>query len=280
MLKDRKQGRVIFLVMLALLAAAIAASVYSELAWGSMEGKELRFGKASSSLFSVLTTVTSSGAVNAMHDSLSPLSGMVAMFDIMIGEVVFGGVGSGLYGMLALVIVTVFIAGLMVGRSPEYLGKRIEAREIELSMIAIILPSFLILGLGALAVSLPSALSSLANGGPHGLSEILYAYSSGAGNNGSAFGGLAANTLFYNATLALAMLIGRFGVMIPMLGVSGSLAAKKAAAQGVGSLRTDGAIFGLLLAFVVLIVAGLTHFPALTLGPILEHFLMLKGFLL
>jgi potassium-transporting ATPase potassium-binding subunit len=280
MIKGKKQGRVLFLAMLVLLAAAVAASIASELAWGSMEGKELRFGKASSSLFSVLTTVTSCGAVNAMHDSLSPLSGMIAMFDIMIGEVVFGGVGSGLYGMLALVLITVFIAGLMVGRSPEYLGKKVEAREIQLAMIAIIVPNFLILALSAIAVSLPWGLAGIANRGPHGLSEIIYAYSSASGNNGSAFGGLAANTPFYNSTIALAMLIGRFGVMLPMLGAGGSLAGKKAVAQGAGSFRTDTAIFGALLVFVVVVVAGLTHFPALTLGPVLEHFLMLKGTLL
>jgi potassium-transporting ATPase potassium-binding subunit len=280
MVKDKRQGRAIFLVMLALLALALWGSLASELKWGSMEGKELRFGKASSSIFSVLTTITSCGAVNAMHDSLSPLSGMIAMFDMMIGEVVFGGVGSGLYGMLALVVITVFIAGLMVGRSPEYLGKKIEAREVKLAMLAIIIPNFLILALSAIAVALPVGHSSLANGGPHGLSEILYAFSSGAGNNGSAFGGLAANTVFYNLMIGLAMLIGRFGVIIPMLGVGGSLAAKKAAVQGIGTFRTDTLIFGVLLFSVIIIVAGLTHFPALTLGPVLEHFLMLKGVLL
>jgi potassium-transporting ATPase potassium-binding subunit len=280
MVKDKKQGRVIFAVMLALLAIAIWGSLASELRWGSLEGKELRFGKASSSLFSVLTTVTSCGAVNAMHDSLSPLSGMVAMFDMMIGEVIFGGVGSGLYGMLALAVITVFIAGLMVGRSPEYLGKKIEAREVQLSMLAIIVPNFLILVLGAIAVSLPVGLASLANRGPHGLSEILYAFSSGAGNNGSAFGGLAANTVFYNLAIGIAMLLGRFGVMIPMLGVGGNLAVKRIVAQSTGTFRTDTVIFGVLLFFIIVIVAGLTHFPALTLGPILEHFLMVKGVLL
>jgi potassium-transporting ATPase potassium-binding subunit len=277
MVGSRRHGRAIFMVMLSLLAIAVAGSLWSELRWGTMEGKELRFGKAGSALFSVLTTVTSSGAVNAMHDSLSPLAGMVAMFDIMIGEVIFGGVGSGLYGMIALVLITVFIAGLMVGRSPEYLGKRIEAREVQLSMVAIIVPNFLILALGAVAVSMPAGLSSLANRGPHGLSEILYAYSSGAGNNGSAFGGLAANTVFYNMTIATAMLLGRFGVMIPMLGVGGSLAARRTVAQGIGSLRIDTFVFAGLLFAVVVIVAGLTHFPALTLGPILEHFLMTGG---
>jgi potassium-transporting ATPase potassium-binding subunit len=277
---DKKQGRVLFLVMLALLAVGIWGSLASETSWGTMEGKELRFGKAPSALFSVLTTITSCGAVNAMHDSLSPLSGMIAMFDMMIGEVVFGGVGSGLYGMLALVVITIFIAGLMVGRSPEYLGKKIEAREVKLAMLAIIIPNFLILVLAAIAVCLPVGLSSLANKGPHGLSEILYAFSSGAGNNGSAFGGLSANTVFYNLMISLAMFVGRFGVMLPMLGIGGSLAEKRLMAQGVGTFKTDTFLFGSLLFFIVIIVAGLTHFPALTLGPILEHFLMVKGILL
>jgi len=277
MVKDKRQGHMLFTVMFVLLGIAVWGSLTSELRWGTLEGKEYRFGVASSALFSVLTTITSCGAVNAMHDSLSPLSGMIAMFDIMIGEVIFGGVGSGLYGMLALVIVAVFIAGLMVGRSPEYLGKKIEAREMQLSMLAIIIPNFLILVLSAVAISLSAGRAGIANSGPHGLSEILYAYSSGAGNNGSAFGGLAANSVFYNLTIGFAMLIGRFGVMVPMLGVGGSLAAKKRVPQGSGTLRTDTLTFGILLFFVIIIVAGLTHFPALTLGPILEHFLMVQG---
>jgi K+-transporting ATPase ATPase A chain len=277
---DKRQGRVIFLVMLALLAVGVWGSLASETRWGTMEGKEMRFGIAPSALFSVLTTITSCGAVNAMHDSLSPLSGMVAMFDMMIGEVIFGGVGSGLYGMLALVVITIFIAGLMVGRSPEYLGKKIEAREVQLSMLAIIVPNFLILVLAAVAICLPAGLAGIANRGPHGLSEILYAFSSGAGNNGSAFGGLAANTVFYNLMVGLAMLVGRFGVMLPMLRLGGSMARKRLVAQSAGTFKTDTALFGFLLFFVVVIVAGLTHFPALTLGPILEHFLMVKGALL
>jgi len=277
---DKKQGRVLFLVMLALLAAGIWGSLASETSLGTMEGKETRFGIVPSAVFSVLTTITSCGAVNAAHDSLSPLSGMVSMFNIMIGEVIFGGVGSGLYGMLALVVITIFIAGLMVGRSPEYLGKKIEAREVQLSMLAIIVPNFLILVLAAIAICLPAGLTGIANRGPHGLSEILYAFSSGAGNNGSAFGGLAANTVFYNLMIAVAMFFGRFGVMLPMLGVGGSLGGKRLMAQGAGTFKTDTALFGSLLFFIVIIVAGLTHFPALTLGPILEHFLMVKGVLL
>jgi K+-transporting ATPase ATPase A chain len=277
MIGKKRQGRAIFAVMLILLAAVVWAAVSSELRWGSMEGKELRFGKSDSALFAVLTTITSCGAVNSMHDSFSPLGGMIPMIDIMLGEVIFGGVGSGLYGMLALVLITVFIAGLMVGRSPEYLGKRIEAREVQLSMLAIIAPNLLILVLSAIAVSLPVGLAGLANKGPHGLSEILYAFSSGAGNNGSAFAGLSVNTPFYNLTLALDMFVGRFGVMLPMLGVAGSLAAKRLVAEGAGSFKTDTGTFGILLLSVVLIVAGLTHFPALTLGPILDHFLMTMG---
>jgi potassium-transporting ATPase potassium-binding subunit len=196
---------------------------------------------------------------------------------MMLGEVVFGGVGSGLYGMLALVLITVFIAGLMVGRSPEYLGKKIEAKEIQLAMLAIIAPNFLILAFSAVAISLPVGLAGLANRGPHGLSEILYAYTSGAANNGSAFAGLSVNTPFYNLSIGADMLIGRFGVIFPMLGVAGSLAAKRLVAPGAGTFKTDTMTFGVLLIAVVVIVAGLTHFPALTLGPILDHFLMTTG---
>jgi K+-transporting ATPase ATPase A chain len=277
MIGKKGQGRVIFAVMLIILVALVFSSVASEQGWGTMEGKETRFGKSDSALFAVLTTITSCGAVNSMHDSFSPLGGMIPMIDIMLGEVIFGGVGSGLYGMLALVLITVFIAGLMVGRSPEYLGKRIEAREIQLAMLAIIAPNFLILAFSAVAISLPVGLAGLSNHGPHGLSEILYAYTSGAGNNGSAFGGLSVNTSFYNVTLAVDMFIGRFGVMFPMLGVAGSLAAKKLVAPGAGTFKTDTMTFGVLLVAVVVIVAGLTHFPALTLGPILDHFLMITG---
>jgi K+-transporting ATPase ATPase A chain len=245
-----------------------------------MEGKELRFGKSDSALFSVLTTITSCGAVNSAHDSLSPLSGMTAMIGMMLGEVVFGGVGSGMYGMLALVLITVFVAGLMVGRSPEYLGKKIEAREVQFSMLAILAPNAVILVFAAVAVSLKVGLSSLGNAGPHGLSEIIYAFASAAGNNGSAFGGLGANTIFYNLMIGGGMLIGRFGVIFPMLAVAGGLSGKKLVAESTGTFRTDTAVFGVLLFFIVIIVAGLTHFPALTLGPILEHFLMLKGVVL
>jgi K+-transporting ATPase ATPase A chain len=277
MVGKKRQGRVIFAVMLVILVTLVFSAVSSEQRWGSMEGKETRFGKSDSALFAVLTTITSCGAVNSMHDSFSPLGGMIPMIDIMLGEVVFGGVGSGLYGMLALVLITVFIAGLMVGRSPEYLGKKIEAREIQLAMLAIIAPNFIILAFSAVAISLPVALAGLSNRGPHGLSEVLYAYTSGAGNNGSAFGGLSVNTPFYNLTIGADMFIGRFGVIFPMLGVAGSLAAKKLVAPGAGTFKTDTMTFGVLLVAVVVIVAGLTHFPALTLGPILDHFLMTMG---
>jgi potassium-transporting ATPase potassium-binding subunit len=277
MIGEKRQGRVIFAVMLLLLAIVAWSSIASEIRWGTMEGKETRFGKSDSALFAVLTTITSCGAVNSMHDSFSPLGGMIPLIDIMLGEVIFGGVGSGLYGMLALVLITVFIAGLMVGRSPEYLGKKIEAREIQLAMLAIIAPNFLILAFSAVAISLPVGLAGLTNRGPHGLTELLYAYTSGAGNNGSAFGGLSANTPFYNLTLGADMLIGRFAVMFPMLRLAGSLAAKRLVAPGAGTFRTDNGTFGLLLLAVVVIVAGLTHFPALTLGPILDHFLMTMG---
>jgi K+-transporting ATPase ATPase A chain len=276
----KRQGWVIFSVMFVLLAVLIWGSVYSETTLGTMEGKELRFGKSDSALFSVLTTITSCGAVNSAHDSLSPLSGMTAMIGMMLGEVVFGGVGSGMYGMLALVLITVFVAGLMVGRSPEYLGKKIEAREVQFSMLAILAPNAVILVFAAVAVSLKVGLSSLGNAGPHGLSEIIYAFASAAGNNGSAFGGLGANTIFYNLMIGGGMLIGRFGVIFPMLAVAGGLSGKKLVAESTGTFRTDTAVFGVLLFFIVIIVAGLTHFPALTLGPILEHFLMLKGVVL
>jgi K+-transporting ATPase ATPase A chain len=276
----RRQGRVIFAVMLSLLAILVVGAVYSELRWGTLEGKELRFGKSDSALWAVDTTVTSNGSANSSHDSLSPLSGMIAMIGMMLGEVVFGGVGSGLYGMLALVFITVFISGLMVGRSPEYLGKRIEAREVQLSMFSILAPNIVILLFAAVAISLKAGLSSLANSGPHGLSEILYAFASAAGNNGSAFGGLSANTVFYNLMIGGGILLGRFGVIFPLLAVSGSLHGKKLVAESAGTFRTDTLVFGVLLFFVVVIIAGLTHFPALTLGPILDHFLMMKGVVL
>jgi len=244
---------------------------------GNMEGKEVRFGIASTALFATITTDASCGAVNGMHDSFTPLGGLVPLFNIMLGEVIFGGVGAGFYGMILLVVVTVFLAGLMVGRTPEYLGKKIEARDMKYATLGILIPSFVILGLAAWAALRPSALTSLANNGPHGLSEILYAYSSAVGNNGSAFAGLNANTWFFNDTLGWAMLLGRFFIIIPVLALAGSLAGKKRAPVSAGTFPTHTPLFVALLASVTIIVAGLTHFPALSLGPIIEHLVMLSG---
>lgn len=242
-----------------------------------MEGKEIRFGVTNSVLWAMATTSASNGSVNAMHSSLSPLAGLVAMLNIMLGEVIFGGVGAGLYGMLAFVILTVFIAGLMVGRTPEYLGKKIEAFEVKMSMVAVIAPSFFILVFSAIACVTNAGLASLANKGPHGLSEILYAFSSAAGNNGSAFAGLDANTNFYNILLGIAMLIGRFAVIVPMLAIAGSIAGKKTAPFSAGTFQTDNATCVVLLVAIVIIVGALTFFPALSLGPLVEHLLMLIG---
>jgi len=273
----KRQGYVIFAVMFALFAIGLTLALASEYRWGTMEGKELRFGTGDSVLWAVMTTMTSCGAVNSMHDSFAPLTGMIPLVNLMLGEVVFGGVGAGMYGMLALVFITVFIAGLMVGRGPEYLGKKIEARDVKLSMFAIIAPNFVILAFAAVAVMLKAGLAGILNPGPHGLTEILYAFSSAAANNGSAFAGLGANTVFYNLMLGGGMLIGRFGIIFPLLGVAGNLAGKKLIPESAGTFKTDTAIFGVLLFSVVIIVAGLTHFPALTLGPILDHFLMTMG---
>jgi len=244
---------------------------------GNLEGKELRFGQALTALYVAATTGLSCGAVNAMHDSLTPLGGFVPLFLIELGEVLPGGVGSGLYGLVVFAVLTVFIAGLMVGRTPEFLGKKIEAREIKLAMLAVLIAPLAILGFSAAAAVLPSALASLANAGPHGLSEILYAYSSGAGNNGSAFAGLSANTPWWNTTTAIAMMLGRFGYVIPVMAMAGSIAAKTRSAPGLGAFPTDGGLFVGLLVGVILIVGGLQFFPALALGPVVEHFLMLSG---
>jgi K+-transporting ATPase ATPase A chain len=243
-------------------------------AGGNMEGKEVRFGITDSALFTTITTDTSCGAVNTMHDSLLPLAGMVPMVNIMLGEIIFGGVGSGLYGMLLFAIVAVFVAGLMVGRTPEYLGKKIEAKEVKMAMLAILILPLSILGFTAIAVVLKPGLNGLANAGPHGFSEALYAYTSATGNNGSAFAGLSANTPFWNTTLGLAMWIGRFLFIVPMLAVAGSLASKKIVPASAGTFPTDGGLFVGLLVGVILIVGGLTFFPALALGPITEHLAM------
>ena len=244
---------------------------------GNMEGKEVRFGVANSALFATMTTDTSCGAVNSMHDSFTPLGGMVPLINIMLGEVAFGGVGSGLYGVVVFVILAVFIAGLMVGRTPEYLGKKIEAYDVQMAMLSILVMTFVILGFSAFAVVRPFGTSSISNPGPHGLSQILYIYTSSVGNNGSAFGGLNGNTMWYNTSGAAAMLLGRFFMVIPVLAIAGNLAKKKVAPASAGTFPVTGALFTTLLVSTILIVSALTFFPALSLGPILEHLLMLSG---
>jgi K+-transporting ATPase ATPase A chain len=244
---------------------------------GNMEGKEVRFGPGDSALFATITTDASCGAVNSMHDSFTPLGGMVPLVNIQLGEIVFGGVGAGLYGMILFVVLSVFIAGLMVGRTPEYLGKRIEAHDVKLAMLAVLILTFSILVGSAAGVATKAGLAGLNNAGPHGLSEILYAYTSATGNNGSAFAGLNANTDFYNVTLSVAMFLGRFWMILPLLGIAGSLAAKKKVAESAGTFPVDGPVFVFLLVSVILIVGALTFFPALSLGPIVEHLLMGAG---
>lgn len=284
MVGDKRQGWVIFTAMLLLFSAGLALMLISEYdsnpvyaVSGVMEGKELRHGITNSVLWGAATTAASNGSVNAMHSSFSPLAGGVALLNIMLGEVIFGGVGAGLYGMLIFVILTVFIAGLMVGRTPEYLGKKIEAREIKLAIIAVLLPSMCILLFSALASVTDAGLSSHTNAGPHGLSEILYGFASGAGNNGSAFAGLDASTPFYTTLIGLAMWIGRFGVILPALAIAGSMVTKKIAPPSSGTFPTSGPLFVGLLIAVILIVGALTFFPALALGPIVEHLLMKAG---
>ncbi|MBZ5541628.1 MAG: potassium-transporting ATPase subunit KdpA [Acidobacteriia bacterium] len=244
---------------------------------GNMEGKEVRFGIANSALFATVTTDASCGAVNSMHDSFTPLGGMVPLINIMLGEVVFGGVGAGLYGIVVFVILAVFIAGLMVGRTPEYLGKKIESYDVKMAMLAILVLTFTILSFSAVAVAKPFGTSSISNPGPHGLSQVLYAYVSSAGNNGSAFAGLGANTMWYNTSTAAAQLLGRFFMIIPVLAIAGSLAKKKILPESAGTFPVTGGLFASLLVATILIVGALTFFPALSLGPILEHLLMLAG---
>ncbi|WP_207649783.1 potassium-transporting ATPase subunit KdpA [Desulfosporosinus hippei] len=289
MLKDAKQGKVIFGAMLILLVLTLGTTYSAEIAGnplvskigitGSsvMEGKEVRFGVVNSALWATITTATSCGAVNAMHDSLTPLGGLSPMLQMMLGEVVFGGVGSGLYAMLLFVILTVFIIGLMVGRTPEYVGKKIESFEMKMAILAVLIPSACILLGSALAVLITAGTSSILNPGPHGLSEMLYAFSSATGNNGSAFAGLNVNTVFYNIILSVCMLIGRFSPIVLVLAIAGSMAGKKITPAGAGTFQTTGGLFSGLLAGVVLIVGALTFFPALALGPIVEHLLMLAG---
>lgn len=284
MISSVKHGWVIFATMFILLLAGLFVSLHAEFSsnpiFGNaalMEGKETRFGITGSVLWSTLTTAASNGSVNAMHDSLSPLAGMTAIINIILGEIIFGGVGSGMYGMIIFIILTVFIAGLMVGRTPEYLGKKIDAFEVKMAILAILAPAFVILIFTAWAVSSPYGLEGLNNNGPHGFSEILYAFSSAAGNNGSAFAGLSANTRFYNLTTAAGMIIGRFGVIIPVMAIAGSLARKKITPSTAGTFRTDNLLFPCLLIAVILIVGGLTFFPALSLGPLIDHLIFIKG---
>ncbi len=284
MVKSQRQGWTLFIVMFLIWFGGLAISLHAEFSTnpvfhlsGLMEGKETRFGVTNSLIWSTATTAASNGSVNAMLSSLSPIAGGVAMFNLMLGEVVFGGVGCGMYGMLLFVLLTVFLSGLMVGRSPEYLGKKIEAPEIKMAILGILAPCAVVLVGAALSAVLPVGLSSLANKGPHGLSEILYAFASCVGNNGSAFAGLNANTHYYNIILGFAILIGRFVVLLPALAIAGCLVTKKVSPPSSGTFATDTAVFGILLIGVVLIVGALTFLPALSLGPIVEHFLMLKG---
>ncbi|MBK9080917.1 MAG: potassium-transporting ATPase subunit KdpA [Rhizobiales bacterium] len=290
MVSRERQGYAIAAAMFALLIAGTAVVYWAETsgnplttalgldpAAGNMEGKELRFGQAMTALYVAVTTGLSCGAVNAMHDALTPLGGLVPMVLMQLGEVLPGGVGSGLYGMIVFALLTVFVAGLMVGRTPEYLGKKIEAREMKLAMLAVLILPLVILGFSATAAMLPAALASLNNAGPHGLSEILYAYTSGAGNNGSAFAGLNANTPWWNTTIGLAMLLGRFAYVVPVMAIAGSLAAKPRAAATAGTFPTDTPLFVGLLVGIILILGGLQFFPALALGPVVEHVLMLAG---
>ncbi len=282
MVGNQRQGWALLAAMGVLFIAGVAVCYWAEangttmlhalgVAGGNMEGKEVRFGIVASALFAVITTAASCGAVNAMHNSFTALGGMIPMINIQLGEIVVGGVGAGLYGMLLFVILTVFVAGLMVGRTPEYVGKKIEAREVKMAMLAILILPLMILGFTAVAVVYPPAVASMNNAGPHGFSEVLYAYSSQTGNNGSAFAGLSGNTLFYNLTGAVAMFIGRFLMIIPAMAIAGSLVQKKTIAASSGTFPTTGPLFVGLLVGVILIVGGLTFFPALALGPIAEH---------
>ncbi len=284
MVGSQRQGWTLFAVMFAVWFTTLLGSIASEYTTNPifqqsalMEGKETRIGVMNSLIWSTATTAASNGSVNVMHSSLSPLAGGIAMFNIMLGEIIFGGVGAGLYGMLLFVLLTVFLSGLMVGRSPEYLGKKVEAQEMKWVILGILAPCAVILIGTAISAITPVALSSLANKGPHGFSEMLYAFSSAAGNNGSAFAGLSANTVYYNLFLGLAMLIGRFAVILPVLAVAGSLVKKKSAPPSAGTFATDSLIFAILLIGVILIVGALTFLPALSLGPIVEHFMMIKN---
>ena len=285
---NTRQGWAILAAMMTLLLAGIAITYWQEaagnpilhhigLAGGNMEGKEVRFGTAASALFAVVTTAASCGAVNAMHDSFTALGGMIPLFNIQLGEIVIDGVGAGIYGFLLFAILAVFVAGLMVGRTPEYVGKKIESREVKLAVLAIAVLPLCILGFSALASVLPAGLAGPLNKGPHGFSEILYAFSSATGNNGSAFAGLSAGTPFYNGLLGVAMWIGRFFMIVPILAIAGSLAAKKYTPETAGSFPTTGPLWVGLLIGIILILGGLTFLPSLALGPIADHLAMIHG---
>src|SRR6201991_665131 len=285
MVGNQRQGWAILAVMGVLFIAGVAVTYWAEangttafdalgLTGGNMEGKEVRFGIVASSLFAVVTTAASCGAVNAMHDSFTALGGMIPLINMQLGEIIVGGVGAGLYGMLLFVVLAIFVAGLMVGRTPEYVGKKIEAREVKMAMLAILVLPLMYLGWTAVAVVLPSAVASMANAGPHGFTEVLYAFTSATGNNGSAFGGLSGNTFFYNLTLASSMFVGRFFMIVPAMALAGSLAGKKSIPPSAGTLPTHGGLFVGLVVGVILIIGGLTFFPALALGPIVEHLAM------
>jgi K+-transporting ATPase ATPase A chain len=282
MVGNQRQGWAILAVMGVLFFAGVCVTYWSEahgtgmldalgLTGGNMEGKEVRFGIVASSLFAVVTTDASCGAVNAMHDSFTALGGMIPLINMQLGEIIVGGVGAGLYGMLLFVVLSIFVAGLMVGRTPEYVGKKIEAREVKMAMLAILVLPLMYLGWTAVGVVLPSAVASMANAGPHGFTEVLYAYTSSTGNNGSAFAGLTGNTFFYNLTLASAMFVGRFFMIVPAMAIAGSLAEKKSVPASSGTFPTTGGLFVGLVVGVILIIGGLTFFPALALGPIVEH---------
>ncbi len=285
MVGNQKQGWAILGVMGVLFVVGVGITYWAEangtsglqalgLTGGNMEGKEVRFGIVASALFAVITTAASCGAVNAMHDSFTAIGGMIPLINMQLGEIIIGGVGAGLYGMLLFVVLAIFVAGLMVGRTPEYVGKKIEAREVKMAMLAILVLPLMYLGWTAVAVVLPSAVASMANAGPHGFTEVLYAFTSATGNNGSAFGGLTGNTFFYNLTLASSMFVGRFFMIVPAMALAGSLAAKKSIPASAGTLPTTGGLFVGLVVGVILIIGGLTFFPALALGPIVEHLAM------
>ncbi len=288
MVGNQRQGWAILAAMGILFISGVAVCYTAEahgndilnamgLTGGNMEGKEVRFGIVASALFAVITTAASCGAVNAMHDSFTALGGMIPLINIELGEVIVGGVGAGLYGMLLFVIIAIFVAGLMVGRTPEYVGKKIEAKEVKMAMLAILILPLMFLGWTAVAAVNPQAVSQLGNPGPHGFSEMLYLYTSSTGNNGSAFAGISGNTLFYNITGAVAMFVGRFWMIIPAMAIAGSLAAKKSIPPSAGTFPTTGGLFVGLLVGVILIIGGLTFFPALALGPIVEHLAMTAG---